>query len=87
MAYNPVVKGFNAIRKIVTKGFAERFGLNAKICRIWVAPFLCTKISQLPFAEMTNSTAPMISQNVSTSAFVCAKKYVLNFVKMKVSCK
>lgn len=47
MANNPIIRGFNAIGKIIGRGFASDIpiGRRVKICRVWTEPYTCQKVS------------------------------------------
>jgi len=57
MSYNPIVRGFNAISKLIGRGFAFSKGYSVKFCKVYTEPA----------QNMNLSTAASLCQKVSTS--------------------
>lgn len=58
MQSNVIIKGFNALQKLITRGYGKftPYGISVKFCRVYTKPFVDQKAY----------TNPFISQKVST---------------------
>lgn len=68
MSYNPVIRGFNAISKLIARGFGQvpQSGEKVRICRLWTEPYIGMALRTDPFMPQKLSTENYIDLKVST---------------------
>lgn len=87
MSYNPVIRGFNAVGKLIVRGYAQlkASGEKVKICRLWTQPYVCMALSDNPFMSLKVSAENYIDLKASDSPFILQRLFTKKHVDMKVS--
>lgn len=64
MPNNVVIKGFNALRKVITQGYSQfTGGVSVRICRLYTRKYICQNLNSNNF----------ICQSLETDNFICQR--------------
>ena len=79
MSFNPIIRGFNVISKLVTRGYAELAGRNVKICRLYTRPHTCQTV------KVTNRIQQLLSTNANVCQSVDDQPTIIQKLKTKTN--